>query len=84
MKTIKFSKHSLEQMKERGATPGEAEEAIRSSEGLPAKKNRRAFRMNFEYNKKWGGEFYRTKQVLPIVVEEPDALIVVTVYVFYF
>ena len=27
---------------------------------------------------------YETKQVMPIVVEEPHRLVVVTVYVFYF
>jgi len=31
-----------------------------------------------------GGRYYSTKQVLAIVAEELEALVVVTVYTFYF
>ena len=81
---IKFSKHALEQMEERGADPEEVEKAIRSGEEIPAKKNRRAYRLNLQYDKLWGDRLYRTKQVVPIVVEEANDFVVVTVYVFYF
>ena len=81
---IKFSKHALEQMEERGADPEEVEKAIRSGEEIPARKKRRAYRLNFQYDKIWGGRLYRTKQVVPIVVEEATDFVVVTVYVFYF
>jgi len=81
---IKFSKHALEQMQERGADPEEVEKAIRSGEEIPARKNRRAYRLNFQYDRIWGGRLYRTKQVVPIVVEEATDFVVVTVYVFYF
>jgi hypothetical protein len=84
LKRIRISKHALEQMKERGAEANEVEKAIRSGEEFPAKKNRRAFRLNFQYDNLWGGKFYRTKQVIPIIVEESNAVVVVTVYVFYF
>jgi len=50
MKKIVFSKHALEQMSERGAQRHEVEMAIRTGEEFPAKKNRRAFRQNFQYN----------------------------------
>jgi len=84
MKKIIFSNHTLEQMGERGAQRHEVEMAICTGEEFPAKKNRRAFRQNFQYNSQWGNKFYRTKQIVPIVVEDPDTLVVVTVYVFYF
>jgi len=84
MKKIIFSKHALEQMGERGAQRHEVEMAIRTGEEFPAKKNRRAFRQNFQYNSQWGKKLYRTKQIVPIVVEYPETLVVVTVYVFYF
>ena len=70
-------------MRERGATEAEVKETILTGEKLPAKKNRRAYRKNFVYNKLWGGHFYRIKQVMPIVVEE-EKIVVITVYVFYF
>jgi len=31
----------------------------------------------------WKGKYYQAKQVMPIVVEEPDRFVVVTVYVFF-
>ena len=32
----------------------------------------------------WNGTHYTTKQVRPIFVDEPDEIVVVTVYVYYF
>lgn len=84
MKRITFSKHALEQMAERGATADEVEEAIRLGEEVPAKRGRRGFRRNFQYEQIWGGRTYAIKQVLAIVAEEPEELVVVTVFAFYF
>ncbi len=84
MKTIVFSNHAREQMSERGATEDEVVEGIRTGEEVPAKRNRRGFRKNYQYNRLWGGKTYAIKQVLAIVVEEPDTIVVVTVYTFYF
>jgi len=36
------------------------------------------------YERLWGGQYYAIKQVLAIVAEEPETLVVVTVYTFYF
>ena len=71
-------------MTERGATEGEVVESIRSGEHLPAKQGRLAYRRNFQYNQKWGGRFYPTKQVMPIVMKERAGIVVITVYTFYF
>lgn len=84
MKPIRFSKHALEQMAERGADDDKVTETIQSGEAVPAKKGRQGFRKNFQYNRLWGGRPYAIQQILVIVVEEVDALIVVTVYTFYF
>jgi hypothetical protein len=71
-------------MIERGVEEEEVIEAIRSGEELPAKRGRKKFRKNFSYGKEWGGHFYRTKQVVPVTVEEESVIIVVTVLSFYF
>jgi len=84
MKPITFSQHSLEQMTERGASEAEVIEAIRTGERVPAKRGRQGYRKNFQYNSLWGERTYAIKQVLAVVAEEADALIVVTVYTFYF
>jgi len=82
-KPIKFSQHALDNITDRGTSKEEIEMAIRTGECLPAKKGRLAFRKNFSYNDVWKGKFYQAKQVMPIVVEEPDRFVVVTVYVFF-
>ena len=84
MKSIVFSTHALEQMADRGASRSEVEIAINEGEEVPAKQGRRAFRKNFPYNSTWKGRDYEFRQVVPIVAEEPDTWIVITVYVFYF
>jgi len=71
-------------MQERGARRNEVIETIRTSEKLPVKENRHAYRKNFQFNKRWGKKFYRIKQVMPIVKEGQNKIIVITVYTFYF
>jgi len=82
-KPIKFSRHALDNIIDRGASREEAEQAIRAGERLPAQKGRIAFRKNFSHNGMWKGKFYQAKQVMPIVVDEPDRFVVVTVFVFF-
>jgi hypothetical protein len=83
-KPVRFSRHALQQMAERGAIQEEVLEAIRSGEQVPAKHGRVGYRRNFQYQRLWGGRYYAVKQVLAIVAEEPETLVVVTVYTFYF
>ncbi len=54
-------------MDERGVNEEEIIESIRSGEELPARQGRKKFRKNFVYGKDWGGVFYRTKQVVPVL-----------------
>ena len=82
-KHIKFSQHALDNMADRGSSKEEVELAIRAGECVPAKKGRLSFRKNFSYNDIWKGKFYQAKQVMPVVAEEPDRFVVVTVYVYF-
>ncbi len=84
MKTIVFSQHALDQLCDRGASKEEVKLAIQAGEETPAKKGRRAFRKNFHFGSKWKDKQYEVKQVMPIVVDEAEEIVVVTVYVFYF
>jgi hypothetical protein len=36
------------------------------------------------FNRKWQGKHYAIKQVAPVIKEELDEIIVITVYTFYF
>lgn len=84
MKPILLSAHARQQLALRGASEEEVVSAIREGEPLPARERRVSFRKNFPYRAAWKGKLYDVKQVLPIVIEETEALVVVTVYVFYF
>lgn len=74
----------LAQMADRGANEAEVERAVREGEEIPAKQGRRAFRKNFPFNSEWKGRHYELKQVMPVIADEADRLVVITVYVFYF
>jgi hypothetical protein len=84
VKNIVFSQHALDQLQDRGTSQEEVILAIQEGEESPAKKGRRAFRKNFHFGSKWKDKYYEVKQVMPIIVEENEAIIVITVYVFYF
>ncbi len=84
MKQIIFSLHSRENMIDRGTDENEIIETIHTGEKISAKKDRIAFRKNFTFESLWKNKFYRVKQVMPIVKEEGNTYVVITVYVFYF
>lgn len=84
MKCVVFSQHAMEHLADRGATEEEAVETLRHGESTQAKRGRLSYRKNFPYGTTWKGKHYETKQVMPIVVEEDDRFVVVTVYVYYF
>jgi len=83
-KQIAFSAHAREKMLDRGATESEVEITIRMGGCEPVRKGRWMFRKNFSYSRSWRGNHYAIKQVAPIVVEEDDRMVVVTVFVYYF
>ena len=59
----------------------EVEEAIRTSSWEAAELGRLECRRSFSFQQEWHGVVYATKQVRPIFVDEPDEIVVVTVYV---
>ncbi len=84
MKPIRISRHALLQMVERGVTEAEVIAAIRQGDPEPARADRILYRKTFEFGRRWRDRVYRLKQVAPVVAEDPEALVVVTVYSYYF
>ena len=41
-------------------------------------------RYNFSHNGLWQGNHYAIKQVAPVIKEEPEEIVVITVYTFFF
>lgn len=83
-KAIVFSLHAREKMADRGASEREVDVAVRTGNPEPARKGRLLFRKNFTFNGQWRGKHYAVKQVAPVIAEETDRLVVVTVFVHYF
>jgi len=84
MKPIRLSGHARDNLRYRGATEEEVKEAIRTAPWGPAELGRLECRKDFPYGREWNKKVYATKRVRPILVEEADEIVVVTVYVYYF
>ena len=83
MKPVRLSRHARENMVFRGASEPEVVEAIQSAEWRAAAQGRFECTTEFDYGQVWNGKKYSRKQVRPVFAEEPDAIVVVTVYVYY-
>ncbi len=84
MKPIRFSRHASQNLAFRGATEEEVTECIRTADWERSELGRFECRKEFRFGREWNGKQYETKQVRPIFVDEPVAIVVVTVYVYYF
>ena len=84
MKRIRLSKHAQEQALERGATEAEVKEAVRKGSRETTIRGREICRYNFAFNRWWLGKAYAIKQVAPVIKDEVDEIVVITVYTFYF
>lgn len=68
----------------RGGTAQEVIEAIRTEPWQAAELGRLECHKDFAFNAIWNRRSYATKRIRPIFVAEPDEIVVVTVYVYYF
>jgi hypothetical protein len=84
VKPVRLTRHAEEQAAERGATEAEVIEAVTKGSREPAKHGRELCRYNFTFGKNWQGKHYPIKQVAPVIKEETDETVVITVYTFYF
>jgi len=84
MKHIRLSQHALLQCQERGIHEKEIVDAICNGAPEIVKKGRLMYRYEIKYMREWQGRFYATKQIAPVIVEEKDEIVVVTVYTFYY
>ena len=52
---VRFSRHAQEQMRERGATRREVNQAIEEGGAFPAKRGRKSYRLNLCFRSTWSG-----------------------------
>ncbi|MEW6201838.1 MAG: DUF4258 domain-containing protein [bacterium] len=84
MKPITFTKHAYRYRERRGFAAEEVEDAIRSEEWQTADFDRLECRKEFPFNAEWNGKFYATKLIRPIFADEPEEIVVITVYTYYY
>jgi hypothetical protein len=84
MKSIRLSAHASSYFAMRGFTVAEVEEAIRTRPWEKAELGRLEARKEFPFNGQWNGRCYAVKQVRPVFVDEPNEIVVVTVYTYYY
>ena len=82
--TVRFHRHALERLSERGATELEVVATVEAGEKFPAKFGRVGFRRDFPFNGKWRGCFFSMKQIEAYAVAEENDWLVITVIVKYF
>ncbi len=84
MKEVYFTAHALTNIPRRGFTREEVEECIRTAEWQQADSGKLECRKDFTFNAEWNGKLYGTKQVRPIFADDPDRIVIITVYTYYF
>jgi hypothetical protein len=84
LKPVVFTKHARQRMHDRGAREADVLAAIRTGQKETAQRGLLLYRLNLEFQREWDGKYYAVQQVAPVVDEEPDRIVVVTVYTFYF
>ena len=85
MKPIQLSAHAREQMVLRGATEEEIQQTIEIEQWAQAKRGKWKAKHRFVFGKlsPVNQKEYQFKEVEPIFVDEIDAIVVVTVMVYY-
>jgi hypothetical protein len=83
-KPIRLSEHARRQLEFRGSSEQEVVDAIRTEPWGPAELGRLDCRKEYVFDAEWNRKYYATRQVRPIFVEEPEEIVVVTVYVYFF
>lgn len=84
MKPIRLTMHARQQCLDRGATAAEVIQAVEQGAREPAKQGRELCRYHFPFGQTWQGRTYAIKQVAPVIKDEANETVVITVYTFYF
>ncbi|MBI2906491.1 MAG: DUF4258 domain-containing protein [Chloroflexi bacterium] len=80
---IRIDPHTLERSGERGTTEEEIRDVLESGFPVVAKHGRLAKAKVYEFGRRRQKKYYEQKRVEVVCTIEEDALITVTVYVFY-
>lgn len=80
---IQIDPHTLERAEERGTNKEEIIEVIKTGYSIPAKYEKEGKAKIYDFRKKRHNKYYEQKKVEVFYVTESDAIVTVTVYVYY-
>jgi len=80
---IRLVEHAKERANERGASEDEIRVVLLKGQDVEVKKGRKGKELIFDYNAEWLGKHYSQKKLRVVYVEENDAVVVITVKVYY-
>lgn len=80
---VRIDPHTLKRAKERGTTPEEIEDVIRTGISIESKRNRFGKFKVYPFGRLRNGRRYDEKRVEVYFIRDGNALVTVTVYVFY-
>jgi len=84
-KPIRLSLHASRYATPRGFSLAEVELAIREADWQSTGRGSSLeCRKDYAFHAEWNQRFYATKTVRPIFVDEPDEIVVITVYTYYY
>jgi hypothetical protein len=83
-KAIAFTNHARDRCFQRGAAEADVVRAIREGKREPAQRGLWQYRLNLEFQREWAGNWYAVQQIAPVVAEEEQRFVVITVYTLYF
>lgn len=81
--TVRFHRHALERLAERGATEEEVIATIQTGEPFAAKFGRTGFRKRFPFTATWRGRSYASKEIEAFAVPTDDGWLVITIVTRY-
>jgi hypothetical protein len=80
---LRIDPHTLERAEERGTNEAEIREVINTGFSIPAKYGRVGKAKICDFRKSRHGRYYEQKRIEVFYTTEEDAVVTVTVYVFY-
>lgn len=80
---IQIDPHTLERAEERGTNAEEIRDVINTGTSVPARYGRVGKTKTYDFKQQRHGRYYEQKKVEVFYTIEGDAIVTVTVYVFY-
>ena len=83
-RAIVFTNHARDRCAQRGAAEADVVRAILEGKREPAQRGLWQYRLNLEFQTEWAGNWYAVQQIAPVVAEEAERMVVITIYTLYF